>query len=66
MSKIVEAVGVATWHSMRFEDPVHHGRLQQTMLDAADRAKAEGINDPDVIRERMLAARDRLQAPPEP
>jgi hypothetical protein len=54
-SVIVEAVGVAVGRNM--PDSLHD-RIEAAMREAVEKAQAEGIADQDVIRERILAARD--------
>lgn len=51
---IVEAVGIA----VNSADPGRKERLEEAMMKAVKAAQAEGISDPDVIREHILKARD--------
>lgn len=52
-STIIEAVGIAIGRA----SPTIDKRLA-AMAQAAEEAQADGITDPDVIRERVLTARD--------
>lgn len=49
-----EAVGAAS----RSVDPTRAQRVEQAMAQAAARAQASGVTDPNEIRAAMLAARD--------
>lgn len=53
---IVQAVGIATAHGS-MGDP-RSEKIAEAMRKALEAAQAEGITDPDVLRERMLKARD--------
>ncbi len=53
---IVEAVGVAVGR-MSMSDAAHD-RIEAAMTGAVRQAQAEGVADPDELRDRMLAARD--------
>lgn len=52
---IVEAVGVAVSRSAS-GGPSNAKRLEAAMSAAVEKCAADGIVDPDVIREKMLAA----------
>jgi hypothetical protein len=56
-SRIVEAVGAATGGS----NDLSAADIQNAMDRAAADAQAEGITDPDVIRDRKLAARKAVK-----
>jgi len=51
---IVEAVGVAVHSS----NPDTQKRLEEALVVAIAAAQAEGITDPEIIRQRVHAARD--------
>lgn len=51
---IVEAVGIA----VNSADPERTKRLEDAMMAAVKLAQSEGITDPDIIRARILVARD--------
>lgn len=53
---ITEAVGIAV-HSA---DSVRQKHLEDVMMEAVKKAQAEGITDPEVIRERILKTRDDI------
>ena len=55
---VVQAVGVAVVHSMRADSPGLGNGILAAMTHAVETAQAEGVTDPDVIRERILRARD--------
>ena len=55
---IAAAVGIA----VRSQNRVLARAIEAAMAAAAAAAQAEGIADPAVIRERMLAARARVKA----
>lgn len=55
---IVEAVGVAVSHGLMGSDPEYAASLEKAMLGAVKKAQAEGITDQDIIRARILEARD--------
>lgn len=55
---IVEAVGIATSQGSMQADPEGTTALQTAMLNAVKKAQAEGIADQDIIRARILEARD--------
>lgn len=55
---VVTAVFVAAHAS----DPAEAERIESVMHEACRAAQAEGISDPAVIKQRMLAARDALLA----
>lgn len=55
---IVEAVGIATSHGATGEAKTRADILAEAMRQAVIKAQAEGIIDPDVIRQLMLEARD--------
>lgn len=59
-STIVQAVAALTSHGeLGDTDAQRMNKLiQDAMVEAIEAAQAEGITDPDVIRERILAARD--------
>lgn len=57
-SVIVSAVGVAVGHGDTEADISRAKTIETAMSDAIAQAQAEGITDPEVIRERILAARD--------
>jgi hypothetical protein len=53
MAPIVEATGTASGGASARE-------IEKAMAEAIEQALAEGITDPDEIRERQLAARKKL------
>ena len=55
-SGIVAAVGVASGG-----ERLNAKAIEQAMVDAAKKCAEEGITDPNVIRERKLAARQALK-----
>jgi formaldehyde-activating enzyme involved in methanogenesis len=57
-SKIVEAVGSAGNDSADLLNP---SAIQEAMAQAAADAQADGITDPDEIRDRVLAAREQVK-----
>jgi len=58
-SKVVQAVGTAATDS----GAAYTARdIEAAMSQAAADAQAEGISDPDEIRERMLEARKKVKA----
>jgi formaldehyde-activating enzyme involved in methanogenesis len=57
-SKIVEAVGSAGNDPADLLNP---SAIQEAMAQAAADAQAEGITDPDEIRDRALAAREQVK-----
>jgi hypothetical protein len=57
-NKVVEAVGSAASAS---NDTPSAKAIEDAMSQAAADAQAEGISDPDEIRERMLEARKRAK-----
>jgi len=52
---VVEAVGTAVGRSL--PSPARE-RVEEAMRDAVAQAHAEGVRDPEKIRERILKARD--------
>jgi hypothetical protein len=52
----VEAVGIAFAHSSAGE--ILRAKSESAMRKVVEDAQAEGIGDPDIIRARVLAARD--------
>lgn len=56
MKKVVEAVGVALGG-----ERLNAKAIEQAMVDATNKCAEEGITDPNVIRERKLAARQALK-----
>lgn len=57
-SQVVGAVGFAVGLGMHHEDPKGAERILSAMHNAHARATEAGMNDADLIRERVLAARD--------
>ncbi len=59
-STIVQAVASMTSHAeLGNPDAAAHNKLiQDAMVAAIEQAQAEGITDENIIRERILAARD--------
>jgi hypothetical protein len=58
---IVEAVGIAVSTAGTGPKALEHKKqLEDAMMFAVKKAQAEGIVDNDVIRERMLEARDEV------
>jgi len=55
----VFAVGTAVGHGDTAAEIARAKRIEQAMADAVAQAQAEGVTDPDVVRERILAARDK-------
>lgn len=55
---VVQAVGIAIAQANRADSPGLADGLMAAMTAAVKQAQAEGITDPDVIRERILEARD--------
>lgn len=51
---IVEAVGIAV-HSV---DSDRKKLIEDAMMDAVKKAQAEGITDPEIIKELIIEARD--------
>jgi hypothetical protein len=60
----VYAVGTAVGRGDTAGEIARAKRIEQAMADAVAQAQAEGVTDPDVIRERILAARDRALLAP--
>ena len=59
---IVSAVGICVGAI----DPANNGladRVAEAMRQAVIKAQAEGVTDPDVIRSRMMEAKDKCLAP---
>ena len=54
--RIVEAVGVAVSR----KNPISR-QVEVAMQQAIEKAVAEGVNDPQEIRKRMLRARDAVK-----
>lgn len=59
---IVAAVGTAVSHGGSPDEVSRGHRIEAAMADAVAQAQAEGLTDPDAIRERILAARDKAAA----
>jgi hypothetical protein len=60
-SKIVSAVGVAAgMHVAGQEKSDLNKALEKAMSDAVSQAHADGLSDPDQIRQRILKARDKV------
>jgi hypothetical protein len=57
-TRIVSAHGTA----VKSRDPILRVLLEAAMLAAAQDAISQGITDPDVIREKVLAAREKVRA----
>jgi hypothetical protein len=58
----VYAVGIAFAHGeLNANDLAVRSRVEVAMRQAIEGAHAEGIGDPDIIRARMLAARDHAK-----
>lgn len=59
-STIVQAVAAMTSVAALGDTDAaaHNKRIQDAMVAAIQQAQAEGITDQDVVRERILAARD--------
>jgi hypothetical protein len=55
-SKIVKATGAAVGRNGEASDTSR--RIEAAMIAAVEKASADGITDPDKVRELMLAARD--------
>ena len=55
---IVTATGVAVAQSQLADNPALAHAILAAMTKAVEDANADGVNDPDVIRERILKARD--------
>lgn len=60
-SKIVEAVGAISINQSPGGRALA-AAVQAAMSDAVLACNAEGITDPEIIREAMLAARERVKA----
>ena len=58
---IVRAVGVAVGTSGDPVDIPRQQRIERAMLAAVRKAQKQGVNDPDVIRERILKARGKAE-----
>lgn len=56
MSTIVQSTGVAV--GLHGERTVVTNQIEAAMIAAIEKAAADGITDPDLIRELILAARD--------
>jgi hypothetical protein len=56
---VVSAVGTAVSHGGSPEEVSRGKRVESAMADAVAQSQAEGITDPDAIRARILAARDK-------
>lgn len=63
MGRIVEAVGVSA-NAKLPRDRTLSQRIEAAMSQAVRDCYAEGITDPAVIRERMLAAREAAKERP--
>lgn len=59
---IVAAVGAAVAHGATGPEGARLQRIQQAMTAAAEQAHAEGLTDPELVRERLRAARDKALA----
>lgn len=59
---VAEATGTASSASGGTVVP---GDIEKAMAEAAAQAQADGVTDPDEVRERMLAARKAVKAPPQ-
>ena len=57
--RIVEAVGVAVGYNELPGSLDRAKRIEAAMTEAVAQAQAEGLSDPDAVRERILAARDK-------
>lgn len=57
-SRVAEAVGTAASAS---NDTPSAKDIEAAMSQAAEKAQAEGVSDPNEIRERMLEARKRAK-----
>lgn len=55
---VVTATGVAVSQSMQADNPALAHAILAAMTKAVEEANAEGINDPEAVRERILKARD--------
>lgn len=62
-SAVVSAVAAMTSHAELggADAQARNKAIQTAMVAAIEAAQAEGITDPEVIRERILAARDAVQ-----
>lgn len=62
--RIVEAVGALSSHGGFISDPDRQRQVETAMQQAVLDCLAEGIgmNQPDIIRARMMAARDMVLA----
>ena len=58
---VVSAVAAMTGHGTTIEAAERNAVIQAAMVAAIEKAQAEGVVDPDAIRERILAARDAAQ-----
>lgn len=58
---IVRAVGIAVGRATSPSDALSNQRIQDAMLAAVQTAQAEGVNDDDVVRERIAAAVQKQQ-----
>lgn len=56
---VVSAVGTAVSHGATGQDGDRLKRIQLAMSDAVTQAHIEGVTDQDIIRARILAARDK-------
>lgn len=57
MSTIVQSAGVAV--GLHGERTAATNKIEAAMIAAIEKAAADGITDPDKIRELILAARDK-------
>lgn len=55
---VTEAHGVAFSQGAQIDDPEGVSAKEARMVSAIEQAAADGVTDPDAIRERILAARD--------
>ena len=56
------ATGIAFAHGeLNAGDAARREKVETAMREAIEAAQAEGIGDPDIIRARMLAARDKAK-----
>ena len=56
MSTIVQSSGVAV--GLHGERTARTNKIEAAMIEAIEKAAADGITDPDKIRELILTARD--------
>lgn len=56
------ATGIAFAHgALNAGDAARREKVETAMREAVEAAQAEGISDPDIIRARMLVARDQAR-----